>query len=261
MWFDEIMDDCKRAMRLADNNKGIFAPIFIKLGLYILLGAIIFISVLRHLSISNYTTEFKGKFFQNNAAPSGFRYYVILGLIVYILYIAIASILEVGTINLIKTASYGIKLNAGHFIKGIKDYFLKVAAGKILINLVMLILSPAIIILLTLYSFTIGILTAGWGVILIGVIYGIFLGTWTTAVVADDLNPLKAIKRSIVLGKRFFWPFFIVILASALIGSYIAGAFGAIVAIAAGWFLSGVVLTYFKIVIYFIYLRKKQEIS
>jgi hypothetical protein len=31
MWFDEIMEDCKNALRIANNNKGIFVPIAVYL--------------------------------------------------------------------------------------------------------------------------------------------------------------------------------------------------------------------------------------
>lgn len=256
MWFDEIMDDCKNALRIANNNKGIFVPIFIKLGLNILLFVITFAFligyVVRIANISYDSINSLGILF--NEIPI----VLIIGIIIYMIYLLGASLIEVGAINLLKIAVEGNKPKSSHFFEGIKTYFPKVLGGNLIIFLIVLVLSPVIIGLYLLYTVLIGTLTAGWGITFLSVFIGVYFTSWTTAVVVDNLSPIKAIGISFKLGKRYFWGLFIIILSSILISRYIAVVFGPLVALLGGWFIAGVILTYFKLVVLMVYNRKRE---
>lgn len=256
MWFDEIMDDCKNALRTANNNKGIFVPIFIKLGLNLLLFIIaigfVFGNVIRMLNLS-----YRGKddlLILLREVPV----FIVIGVIIYLLYLAASSIIEVGSINLIKVAASGVKPKSSHFFEGIKDYFFKVLGGKLLILLIFLVLSPIIIGLYLLYAVLIGTLTAGWGITFLSVFVAVYFTSWTTAVVVDNLPPVKAIGISFKIGRKYFWGLFIVMLSSILISKYMSAVFGPLVALLGGWLISGVVLTCFKLVILMVYNREKE---
>jgi hypothetical protein len=256
MWFDEIMEDCKNALRIANNNKGIFVPIFIKLGLSILLfvttigfaiGYVVRVANLSYNRISSLQILFKE-----------IPIVLVIGIITYLLFLVVGSIIEVGSINLIKTAAEGVKPKSSHFFQGIKNYFLKVLGGKLIIHLIILVLSPIIIGLYLLYTVLIGTLTAGWGITFLSVVIAVYFTSWTTAVVVDNLSPIKAISISFKIGKKYFWGLFIIILSSILISRYIAVVFGPLVALLGGWFIAGVILTYFKLVVLMVYNRKRE---
>jgi hypothetical protein len=256
MWFDEIMEDCKNALRITNNNKGIFVPIFIKLGLSILLFATTFAFVIGYIvRIANFS------FRDISDLQILFRELPIvlaIGIIIYFLYLLGSSIIEVGAINLLKMAVAGNKLKSSHFFEGIKNYFLKVLGGKLIILLIVLVLSPVIIGLYLLYTVLIGTLTAGWGITFLSAFITVYFTSWTTAVVVDNLSPIKAIGISIKLGKKYFWGLFTIILSSILISRYIAVVFGPLVALLGGWFIAGVILTYFKLVVLMVYNRKRE---
>jgi hypothetical protein len=185
---------------------------------------------------------------------------VIAILIAYVLYIVLNSLLEVGSINMYKAAVVGIKPSSSHFFEGMKKYFLKVLGGNLFIHLITLILSPIIIALTIIYAVIFGTLTAGWALILLSVLVMVFLGVWNIIVVVDDIPPIKAIGIGITFGKKYFWPLFIVMLSNIMLTKYLAAAFGPLAAIIAGWFIVGIVTTYFKVVVLLIYNRRKADL-
>ena len=256
MWFDEIMDDCKNALRIATNNKGIFVPIFIRLGLSILMFVVAFAFligyVVRIVNLSFTGIEDLQILFREIPIV------LVIGVTIYLIYLLGDSLIEVGAINLLKMAARGNKPKTSHFFDGIKAYFLKVLGGKLIILLIVLILSPIIIGLYLLYTILIGTLTAGWGITFLSVFVAVYFTSWTTAIVVDNISPIKAIGVSFKLGKKYFWGLFIVILSSILIGRYITVVFGPLVAMLGGWFIAGVVLTYFKLVVLMVYNRKRE---
>jgi uncharacterized membrane protein YccC len=74
------------------------------------------------------------------------------------------------------------------------------------------------------------------------------------------MGPLKAIITSMKFGMRYFWGLFVLTLAGIMISQYMGAAFGALVNIVGGWFISGAILAYFKLVILIIYKRKREEL-
>lgn len=258
MWFDEIMDDCKNALQIANKNKGIFIPIFIKLGLNILLIILSIIFVIGNIvMITNLSIQgMEDLQILLREIPA----FLIVGAIIYLIYLLGDSLIEVGSINLLKVAAGGNKAKFSCFFEGIKSYFLKILGGKLIILLIFLVLSPIIIVLYILYTALIGTLSGGWGITFLSVLVAVYFASWTTAIVVDDISPLKAIGLSFRLGKKYFWGLFIIILSSTLIGSYIAVAFGSLIALFGGWLIAGVILTYFKLVVLLIYNRKREEL-
>lgn len=258
MWFDEIMDDCKNALRVSHNNKKIFIPIFIKLGLNILLIILAFALVIGNIvRIANLSMRGMEDL---NILLRQLPLFLIAGVIIYLIYLLGDSLIEVGSINLLKVAVNEEKPGFSYFLEGIRRYFLKVLGGKLIILLIFLVLSPIIILLYLLYTAIIGTLSGGWGVIFLGVLVAVYFASWTTAIVVDNLSPTRAIGLSFKLGKRYFPGLFIIMLSSTLISSYISMVFGPFVALLGGWFIGGVILTYFKLVVLLIYNRKKQEL-
>ncbi len=259
MWFDEIMDDCKLALRVANKNKGVFIPIFISAAIYILLfitfilsASMFFISNIESMENLLDNTENLLAFI----IPAGL---IVLGL--YLFLIAVWTMLEVGSVNLYKYAVEGIPLKIDYFFEGIKKYFFRVFTVAFILNSLLLLLSPLILLIFVSYTVTIGILTAGWGVLIISVVIGTFMNLWVIALVTDNLGGFKALTASVRIGKKYFLGLFTLTLSSMLISQYFSGAFGTLIALIAGWFLSSVIITYFKLVFVLVYKRNRKVIA
>jgi len=256
MWFDKIMEDCKEALMLSKKNKGIFIPIFAQLAFSFFIGILIAIIVVVSL-ISTARANFHG-LDTYQAIINILPIFIIFIIVVSLIAIIFNALLEVGTISLYKAAAEGIKPTTKHFIQGIKDYFLKVFGGSMFLSLVGLILSPILFALLILYTVIIGVLTAGWGMTFLTTVSLVFLLPWPIIVVLDNVSPIKAIGRSLVFGKKNFFPLFIVLLGYTLLTRYLVSGFGMVVAAFGGWFLVGVLVTYMKLVVFLFYKRESK---
>ena len=260
MWFDKIMEDCKEALILSKENKGIFIPVFIKFGISIFSAIVIFliffVSMFGILH-SNYDAYDAPELFMKMIP-----FIVAFILIFTLAFSVINSLLEAGSINLYKAAAQGTKPSTKIFLEGIKTYFLKMFGGSIFLGVVTLVLSPLIFALFILYTVIIGVLTAGWGMTFLSTIILVFLLTWPIIVVLDNVSPIQAIGKSLKFGKKNFWPLFIVLLGYVVLNRYLVTSFGILVTAFGGWFLSGVLSTYFKVVVLLFYKREsKSEVN
>lgn len=254
MWFDKIMDDLKETLRISNKNKGIFIPIFIKLALTILFGVatgiITFVSV---ITLTQNRYRYSNHFFK--ILPS---FLIFLGIFILI-YMVLNTLIEVGSINLYKVASEGIKPTTSHFIEGIKKYFLKIFGGSIFIGIITLIISPILFALFILYAILIGVLTAGWGMTFLSTIIMVFFLPWPIIVIVDDISPIKAIMKSFKFAKKNFLALFLALLGYVVINRYMVAGFGMLVTVICGWFISGVITTYFKLFVLLFYKRERLD--
>jgi len=171
-----------------------------------------------------------------------------------------SSLLDVGSNNMFKASLNDQKPKYKDFTDGIKNYFFKVILGKLFMHLLIIITLPLTAILYIIYALLVGTLTAGWGLLFFGVFVSIFLGTWVPIIVIEGYSPLKAIGRSIKLGSKYFKGLFIVLLASTLVSTYAIVIFGPLVAVLAGWFIAGLVATYFNLVVMLVYYRNRERL-
>lgn len=258
MWFDEIMDDSRDALKLANNNKAVFIPIIINAVVNIMFFTIliiggIFFGIASATKIKNIIDGYE------SAWPIVIPAAIAI-LIIYFVYTMFKAMMEVGSINMYKAAYEGVKPGAHHFFEGIKKYFWRVFGVTLLFHFILIILFGLILVLFLLYAVTIGLLTAGWGFIFLGAIIGAYLSSWIIAVVTDDIGGFAGIGRSIKLGRKYFWAMFILNLAGFMIAQNVSMIFGGLVAIFGGWFLSQAILLYMKIAILLFYNRKKGEL-
>lgn len=258
MWFDEIMDDCKQALITANKFKTIFIPIFLKLGLSIALFGYIFVSFIASIIKNSYVFEYM--YTDPSVLLELFPALIINGIVIYLLVLVGFSMLDVGSINMFKVALNDQKPKYKDFTEGIKKYFFKVILGKLFMHLLIIITLPVTAVLYIIYAIIAGTLTAGWGLLFLGVFVSIYLGTWVAIIVIEGYSPLKAIGKSIKLGAKYFKGLFIVLLASTLIGSYSTVIFGVLAAVLAGWLITGVVATYFNLVVMLVYYRNRETL-
>lgn len=258
MWFDEIMDDCKQALVTANKHKAVFVPIFFKLALSIVLFAYIFVSFIAGIIKHEYVFDYIST--DPSAIMELLPTLITNGIIIYLLVLVGFSILDVGSINMFKAALNDQKPRFKDFTEGVKNYFFKVILGKLFIHFIIVITLPLTAFLYVIYALIAGTLTAGWAMIFLSVFVSIYLGTWITIIVIEGYSPLKAIGKSIKLGKKYFKGLFIVLLAATLLSSYSVNIFGPLAAVLAGWFVTGLVATYFKLVVMLVYYRNKENL-
>jgi hypothetical protein len=258
MWFDEIMDDSKQALVTANKYKSVFIPIFFKLALYAAIFIYVFTSTIANLIKYEYVLDYI--FTDPSAIMELLPTLITNGLVIYLLVLVGFSILDVGSINMLKVALNDQKPRFKDFTEGVKNYFFKVLLGKLFMHLIIIVTLPLTALLYIIYALIVGTLTAGWGMIFLSVFISIYLGTWITIIVIEGYSPLKAIGKSIKLGAKYFKGLFIVLLAAALLGSYSTSIFGVLAAVMAGWFITGLVATYFKLVVMLVYYRNKENL-
>ena len=257
MWFNNLMDDLRKAFLVSEEYRGIFIPIFLKLAMNIVVGLVIFVGIIASIA----TGSFAGI---SGADPIGVAIGIIGPSILflltgYILYIILYSLIEVGSINLYKVALSGVKPKKSDFTDVIKSYIGKVISGKLLIHFLSFILSPIIIILYLVYALLVGTLTGGWGLVFLSVVISMYFATWTIAIVNDDLDVKSAIGKSFRFAKAHFKPMFILIFSTAMIIQYSVMLLGPFGVIFVGWFIGGVLKTYFKLATYITYLRYEER--
>jgi hypothetical protein len=185
---------------------------------------------------------------------------IINAIIIYLLALVGFSILDVGSINMFKVALNDEKPKYKDFTDGIKSYFFKVVLGNLFMHFLIIITLPVTAVLYIIYALIAGTLTAGWGILFLSVFISIFLGTWVPIIVIEGYSPLKAIGKSIKLGAKYFKGLFIILLASILVSSYSTVIFGALAAVLAGWFIAGLVTTYFNLVVMLVYYRIRERL-
>lgn len=253
MWFNNLMDDLKKAFLVSDEYRGIFVPVFLKLAMNVVVGLVVFAGIITSIITGSFAGV-KGaepiEVALGIIAPS-----LLFLLIGYILYLILSSLIEVGSINLYRVALSGVKPNKSDFTDVIKSYIGKVISGKLLIHFLSLILLPVIIVLYLIYALLIGTLTGGWALIFLSVIINMYFATWTIAIVNDNLGATSSIKRSFKFAKVHFKTMFVLILSSLMIIQYCVTILGPFGAIFVGWFIGGVLRTYFKLATYITYLR------
>ena len=258
MWFDDIMDDSKEALKLANRNGAVFIPIIVNavvnalFVVFFVVGAIFF--------GIGFADRFRGII---NGYESPWPIIIPASIAIFVMYFAymiIKALMEVGSVNMYKTAYEGEKPGAHHFFEGIRKYFWRVFGATLFFNFIFVILLIPILVLFLLYTATIGLLTAGWGFIFLGAIIGTYLSSWIIAVVMDDIGAFEAIGRSIRLGRKYFWALFILNLTGIMVAKYVSLAFGGLVALIGGWFLSQAILLYVKFAILLFYNRKKDQL-
>lgn len=256
MWFEELMDDCKNALRICHKSKGIFIPMIIQMVLYVFAVFVMIVGMfilLMHNIRAAHTLE------RYQDVLSMFMPIVLMVVLVYAFLVLVGIVVEVGSIRLYDLAQEGIKPKAKYFMEAVKKYFLRVLGMVLGVHGVLLILLPILLVFLIIYGMTIGILTAGWGLTFLTVFVGVYFSIWKIAVVLEDMRAVKAVMASIRFGHRYFWSMFILTLSFTLISAYVAYAFGTLIALLAGWFITAVITTYFKVVFVIFYKRKRNE--
>jgi hypothetical protein len=254
MWFDQLMDDCKRGLALVVANIWISLP-------YVIHAVIVFVLSILVLLFAAFFILYAGFSFDLNQ-DINWLHFIAGGLGIIAVTALISSILkalvEAGSISLFAAVADGAKPSARLFWSGVRIFFLPVWGMRLFLGLMCLLISPLIIALLAL-AMVAGVFSGGWAISAFGALVSVFLGAWPVALVLDKKGAFSALAAGFRLGKGYFWGMFLLFLAFALLTQQLAVAFGPFIAMAVGWALAMVAQAWLKMTIILIYKRKRAE--
>lgn len=187
-----IFDYFKEAFRINRNNKIIYRPQFIFIGIRLLMiigmGLWVY-SWIEGINIYSFN-ERDVLFF---VLP-----YIITLIILLIAYGIISVIIEAGLYNMYKKAILFGKCEKSDFSEGVRKYFFKFLLGNIIIALAWLVISP-------IYLIT-GTITLSIGFSLIPLLVDIFLTMWKISLVMNDSKLFDAFKDSFKFARLNLFP-------------------------------------------------------
>lgn len=255
MWFDELMDDCKRALALVTSNIWISLP-------YALHALIAFV-IIALVTLLSLAFVISAGFGFDMSQDMNWLVFVAGGLGIIGVAALVSSVLnalvEAGSINLFAAVADGAKPSSSLFWSGVRTYFFSMWGMTLFLSLLGFLLSPILIILLAL-ALVAGTLSGGWALLAFSALGGVFLGAWPVALVLDKKGAFPALGAGFRLGKGYFWGMFILVLATVLLSQQLAMAFGPLIAILAGWILAMMVRAWQRMTIILIYKRRRGEV-
>lgn len=187
-----IFDYFKEAFHINKENKNIYRPQFLFIGIRLLMVI--------GMGIWVYTWVDKIDIYSFNGEdvlPFIIPYGITL-LLLLIVYGIISVILESGLYNMYKKAILNGKCGNSDFSEGISKYFFKFLIGKIIIFIAWIVILP-------IYLIT-GVITLSLGFTLIPLLVDIFLTMWKISLVMNDSKVFDAFKDSFKFAKLNFLP-------------------------------------------------------
>lgn len=187
-----IFDYFKEAFHINKENKNIYRPQFMFIG----------IRLLMLIGMGIWVYSWIGKININSFTEKDVLYFVLsYGITLVLLLIAygiISVIIESGLYNMYKKTILNGKCGKNDFFEGVSKYFFKFFLGKIIIFLSWLVISP-------IYLIT-GVITLSLGFTLIPILVDIFLTMWKISLVMNDSKIFDAFKDSFKFAKLNFFP-------------------------------------------------------
>lgn len=254
MWFDELMDSCKRALALITANIWIVLPYVLHtLALVITFAALALVVFLLILGAAGLSAYFQDWLLMIPAA-------LVTAVIVVLVVSAVNACIEAGSVRLFAAVAAGERPSAPIFWAGVRSHFMSMWGLMLLLSLAAIVLSPVLIVVLALIVM-VGGLSAGWGFLIFPVMLTVYLGAWTVALVLDNLGGLQALKAGVSFVNRYFWGLVILGLAATLLGPTLSGVMGPLVAMLAGWIIAAFVRSWSTMAIILIYQRRRPELQ
>lgn len=250
MWFDQLMESCKRATRLLWTRPGLLLPWL--LGIIALGGATAVLAIIGViLAIPLIILAFQG------GLP-----FLLLGLLLMgggsaILIALLWSVFNAGYIAMLQGALAGeVSLSDG-FWRGVRTLTWKMWSSNLLIILVILLTSP-LLVLAYLLAAAVSLLSGGVALIALNLLWFVFLYPWPIVVAAEGRGGFFPLQESLRMGReRFALMFLLAVTASAL--PMMALNLGPLGFLLAGWLVGIVVTTWMRLVVILEYHGWKQK--
>ena len=256
--FEQLMDDCREALIQSKDYKNIYwlavAQFITYVVVLLVIGVMLFVltligtfSLMSALGSNNHV-------FTSTVIAS----MILIGFVVTIILLLISAIFKVGAVVLIKNTYLGIQPSKELFFDGLKRYLGRIFGTNIVLSILFFVGFVIILIPLLVYLFTIGILSGGWGMYVLPIIFNIYFGTWIIIAIHDDLKGFEAVGVGIRFAKKNFKVLFLLFLFMTMVSS-IPASIGGILSLVTGPILGFMISIYFDFVIMKIYRRYKTQ--
>jgi hypothetical protein len=200
--FYDLMDDLKVSLLVSVDNKGIFIPALIKMGVNVVLVIIFYFVVfvlLMGVGLSLGNLSEAGESFN----ISGILIACLIASFIYVVVLFIFNlILDTGNIYIIKKVLNGEKASKQLFFEGVKKYFWTMFGTNLLIVVILALLSLFIIVGFAIYIMVGGVLTGGVALIVLPYLFYPFLATWVVIAIDQNTGGIEGLKIGLVIGKR-----------------------------------------------------------
>lgn len=257
--FDNLMTDMKAALALSNRYKGLFLPslignivFFILLVIFII--ALIIIGAGTAFSVAAYDAANNLEAMLLTLSGIGFFLFVMFSLV-----LITALVLDIGITGLVVAATEDKRPTAAIFFGAVKAHLLPVLGTHIVLFFLYILGFVVLAIPLVVYTLTVGLLSGGWGMVLLVATFRVLLGFWVIIKVAQDIGGFDSIGENIRFGRHYYWLLILVVYLEISFAGFLPGLLGVIGTAIAGFFIAHVVETYFKIVILLTYRRHKAD--
>lgn len=251
MNFNTLMDDMKSALILSKENKGLFIPALLANILFVVVMIAFVVVILISVAGTMFATV------NDNFNWSLFiGYFIAAGVFITITSLLFLA-LDIGISGLVIGVVDGEKVSAGLFFRTIRDTILRIFFTKIGFFFIAAFAFVILFIPVIIYLVTVGIFTAGWGMVFLSCSIQVFFGIWTLILIEDRRQGFESIGVNISFGKKNFWPLLLVFYVNLSLAGYLPSLLGFIGASFAAIFISYMMVTYTKIVLLLSYRRYK----
>lgn len=204
--FEYIMDDMKSSLKLSFENKQLFYPAIAANIAFMVVGIIaiilIFVGIFSFIfTVSASTFETAGT---NILGMSLFLF--VLTVIAIVVTSLIFLVIEIGSIQLIINVLDGKPVTKAAFFEGVKTYVVKIFFTNIALSFIyilgfIILLAPLII-----YTVVVGVLTFGYGMLLLTLVFQSLLGYWVLILMNDGGGCFESIGKNIRFGRAHLKP-------------------------------------------------------
>lgn len=204
--FEYIMDDMKSSLKLSFENKQLFYPAIAANIAYIVIA----ISLMVLIFISIFSVAFTAAASTSDSAATnilGMSALIIVLTVIGVILTSLAFlIIEVGSIQLIIDVLDGKPVTRASFIEGVKTYVVKIFFTNIALSLIYILGFVILLAPLILYTVTVGVLTFGYGMLLLTLVFQSLLGYWVLILMNDGGGCFESIGKNIRFGRAHLKP-------------------------------------------------------
>lgn len=257
--FENLMTDMKTALALSSRYKGLFLPslignvaFFVLIVIFVI--ALIVIGAGTAVGVAAYGSSDNLEALLLTLSGIGLFLFIMFSLL-----LITGLVLDIGITGLVVAATEDERPTAAIFFGAVKAHLLPVLGTHIVLFFLYILGFVVLAIPLVIYTFTVGLLSGGWGMVLLMATFRVLLGFWVTIKVADDIGGFESVGENIRFGRRYYWLLILVVYLEISFAGFLPSLLGMIGAAIATFFIGYMVDTYFKIVVLLTYRRHKAD--
>lgn len=242
--FELLMDDIRDAIELIKDNKKILVMPIVG-GYATMLFSVITIVAFVFITVFGIIGTV--------AVTASFNPLLLIGIIISIFVIAIligavSLIFEIGIIGLVKELMDGNPYHFDHFKNALQQYYLRGLGTSIGMSFIVGLIFLILLIPLAIYLLTVGVLSGGWGMVLLSLWVQSLIGFWQVLMIENGAGGFASVGENLRFGSKNLKILILIFFIGSMLSTNAMLYFGWAGAIASIGF-AGIVNTHIKVVI------------